>query len=222
MTRNTPFRVAACAGIIAIAGSTPALANPVDGVYFDLPDCDNHGPQSAIDELGNFPLFPPDELIESVATFTQQSACPPTDNPGIPNALVVMTNLTGRAWDNLFYVADPETFFTNIDGLAIDFAAAGGAKEAFRIDSIGLNRPLIFESILPNGIFEPGEAWHFIIQDYTNAFGLSPAAFASLGFAFASAGDPASSGSIVQFIVPAPGSLALLGLAGLATGRRRR
>ncbi|MDX9910445.1 MAG: PEP-CTERM sorting domain-containing protein [Phycisphaerales bacterium] len=225
MARSTPFRVAARAGLVVIAASTPALANPVDGVYFDLPDCDDHGNRVALEELGNAPLFPTDELIESVATFTQQSACPPMDNPAIPNALVVMTNLTGRSWTDLFYVGDLETTFTNVDGVASTNEAPPPNSLltfAFRIDSFGLNRALVFESIAFDGVFEPGETWHFIIQDYSNTFGLSPAAFGSLDFAGGSVGDGLSSGSIVQFIVPAPGSLALLGAGALASTRRRR
>lgn len=80
-------------------------------------------------------------------------------------------------------------------------------------------------TLTPDGIFEPGEVWQFIIDDYANALGSPPSAMASLGFAGASsvAFDPTllSSGSIVQ-MVPAPGGLALLGLGCVsATGRRR-
>ena len=198
-----------------------AAANPVDGNYTDGPRCDNHGNLRAIEELGTGPLFPDDELIEATWTITQESACAGSDNPDMANALVSMRNLSQRYWDNLFYVADPETSFTNIDGSAMSFAAPGVRTEAFRIDFVGANRPLVFESKTPDGIFEPGEIWQFIIQDYTNAFGMTPDMMGSLDFAGASGGDSFSSGSIVQFVVPAPGSLALLGLGSLAGIRRR-
>lgn len=198
-----------------------AAANPVDGDYTDGPRCDNHGFLRAIEELGTGPLFPDDELIDAVWNITQQSACAGSDNPDMANALVEMINLTDQHWDNLFYVADPETGLSNIDGTGMSFAAPGVRTAAFRIDFVGVNRPLVFESMTPDGIFEPGEIWGFIIQDYTNAFGLTPDMMGSLDFAGASSGDSFSSGSIVQF-VPAPGSLALLGLGGLAVLRRRR
>ncbi|MDQ7013815.1 MAG: PEP-CTERM sorting domain-containing protein [Planctomycetota bacterium] len=201
------------------AGSV--LANPVDGEYFDAPDCDNHGNLRAFEELGEGPLFPQDELISTISTLTNQPACVATDDPNMPNALVEMTNLTGAYWDNLFYVGDPETSLSNVDGLAFSYAAPGDVGLAFRIDTLGVNRSLVFESMASDGIFEPGETWAFIIQDYSNALGLPPS-FGSLDFAGASFGDSISSGSIVQFAVPAPGSLALLGLGGFAAVKRRR
>ena len=199
-----------------------ASANPVDGEYNDGPICANHGFLRAIEALGTGPLFPADELIDAHWSFIQQPACPMSDDPNMPNVIVEMTNLTGKYWNNLFYVADPETSLSNVDGMAMSYAAPGAVTPAFRIDSVGMNRNLVFESLTPDGIFEPGEIWGFIIQDYTNAFGLTPDLMGSLDFAGASGGDSHSSGSIVQFVVPAPGSLALLGLGGLAIARRRR
>ena len=217
MTHATPMRLGF---LCACAASAPAWANPVDGTYSDTPFCDAHGIQIAIEEIGTGPLFPMDELITAEATFGG-TACPPTDDPAIPNALVIMTNLSGRFWDNLFYVADPETTLSNEDGLGISAAAPGIATPAFRIDALGINRPLLLETIAFDGIFEPGETWEFIIQDYTNAFGLPASALGSLDFAGASGGNTLSSGSIVQFI-PSPGAALLLGLGALIAGRRRR
>ena len=75
---------------------------------------------------------------------------------------------------------------------------------AFRIDSIGINRPLIFESIAMNDIFEPGEIWQFVVQDYASPVG-PPDAFPSIGFADASwAVLDTSTASIVHFVVPEP------------------
>lgn len=209
-----------CVATLSLAAGI-AGANPVDGEYVDVAQCDNHGFLRAIEELGDGPLFPQDELIQTVWTLTPQSACPGSDDPNIPNVLVDMRNLSGRAWTDLFYVADPETFISNVDGMAMSYAAPGVITPAFRIDALGMNKNLVFESMGSNHIFEPGESWQFIIDDYANAAGIAPS-FGSLDFAGASGGDAISSGSIVQFVVPAPGSAALLGLAGLACLRRRR
>ncbi|QKK09420.1 MAG: PEP-CTERM sorting domain-containing protein [Planctomycetota bacterium] len=202
-----------------LAGS--AAANPVNGNYVDVPMCDSHGNLIAIEELGEGPLFPTDELISTVWTTTNQSACVMSDDPNMPNVLVEMTNLSGRYWNNLFYVADLDTSISNVDGLADSAAAPGAVGEAFRIDALGSNRNLLVESIAVDGIFEPGEIWAFIIQDYANAAGLPPS-FGSLDFAGGSSFGPDSTGSIVQFVVPAPGSLALLGFGGMACIKRRR
>ncbi len=208
------------AGVVC-ALVAPSLATPVEGDYFDGPDCDFHGPRIAVDELGTV-IFPPDELIDASFTPWQEPACPVTDDPAFPNVLVHMTNLTPFVWDDLFYVADPETSFTNVDGFAFSATVPGATTPAFRIDSIGANRPLIGESLIANGLFEPGETWDFIIQDYTNSLGLAPSALSSFDFAFGSLGDSHSSGSIVQFRVPAPGATALLALGAVGVSRRRR
>ncbi len=216
-----------CASIGAAALlATSAGALPVDGRYLEDPRCDFFGPLIAIEELGTGPAFPPDEFITAVSTFTQETACfGEPDDPSIPNALVVMTNLTGRFWTDLFYVGDVQTTFTNVDGLATsDEVPPPGAfvTFAFRIDSIGVNTPLVFESIAADGVFAPGETWHFIIQDYVNTLGLPASALSSPDFAGGSFGDPTSSGSIVQFVVPTPGSAALAAIALGAMVRRRR
>lgn len=220
---NRPAIAALTLSALAVA----AGANPVDGRYFDRTDgCDPHGPRLAFEELGTSLTFPRDERIEAVATFTQQSACAMDDDPSVPNSLVVMTNLTTTTWRELFYVGDIETTFSNIDGIAsTDEVPPPGALAtlAFRIDSLGMNRPLVFESGAADGFFAPGETWHFIIQDYSNTLGLPPSLMSSLDFAGGSVGDLDSSGSIVQFLVPAPGSAGLLlAAAGCSAGRRRR
>ncbi len=218
MTRKSLFvllAVGACAA--------PALANPVDGIYFDGPDCDNHGDLDAIEELGTG-MFPQDELISAVATFTDLRACAATDDTSVANVLVRMTNLSGRDWTDLFYVGDAQTTFSNVDGFASTLEAPAPNSLltfAFRIDNEGSNRNLIFESGASDGVFSAGETWAFIIQDYRNSFGLSAAAMGSLDFAGGSFGDQLSSGSIVQFI-PTPGAMALFGMAGLTAARRRR
>lgn len=219
-TKNT-LTLAATMTIAAIAGT--AAAEPIDGMYFDMPGCDNHGTQQVVEEFGDGSIFAPDETIDHVSTFSNFSACPPMDDPSVPNALVIITNLTGRFLTDLYYVADEGTTFSNVDGVGEGAGSLGTRTEAFRIDSFGLNRALIAESMTFDGIFEPGETWEFIVQDYGNAAGLAPDDFFSIGMAGDSPGFGTidSSASIVRTVVPAPAS-SVLGLMGLALLRRRR
>ena len=103
-----------------------------------------------------------------------------------------------------------ETSLTNFDGLV-------NGMLAFKIDYLGVNRSLIFEDMIMDGIFQPGETWGFIIQDYQNMFGLPPSALGSIGVP--SLGDTLSSGSIIA--IPEPATLCLLGLGGLLLRKRR-
>jgi len=119
---------------------------------------------------------------------------------------------------DLYYVADEETTLTNLDGM-IGNCGLNDFEEAFQIDHVGINQPLISESMAWDNCFEPGEIWEFIIQDYQNTKGLTPVQLGSLGIAGVSFCDFCSSGSII----PEPATLALLGLgASLGPIRRRR
>ncbi|MEO1715894.1 MAG: VPLPA-CTERM sorting domain-containing protein [Planctomycetota bacterium] len=214
--------------LTAIALSTLALnmtggavADPISGLYIDTPLCDNHGPLQAVEEFGNPSAFQPSQWIEHSATFTDEVACSATDDPTMPNALVQITNLTNRTLDNLFYVGDPETRFSNVDGNGFGGGTPDIAGLAFRIDSVGANQNLIFESGAFNGLFEPGETWQFIVQDYENAIGTAPDLFFSVGMAGDSIAINNSSASIVR-MVPTPASASLIALGGLAAARRRR
>lgn len=218
---NTTTRTAMTIALVSLAGI--AAAEPVDGGYFDQPTCDNHGPQTFVEEFGDAAIFAPDEAFEHAATFTNLSACTMTDSPTLPNALVQITNLTGRFLQDLYYVADEGTAFSNIDGGAFGAGSPTVRTPAFRIDSLGMNKNLIFESITADGILEPGETWQFIVQDYTNGSGLAPDALFSVGLAGDSPnfGIMDSSASIVRTNIPAPAS-SVLGLMGLALLRRKR
>jgi len=222
MTRNTILMM-----IAGVAFAAPALANPVDGDYFDAPGCDDHGARQAVEELGTGSMFPTDELISAFATPTSLSACAITDDASVENMLVRITNLSGRDWTELFYVGDGETTFSNVDGFATTNEAPPPNSLltfAFRIDNVGMNRNLVSESGVADGVFSAGETWQFIIQDYANSNGIGADVMGSLDFAGGSSfsGAAFSSGSIVQFPVPAPGAMALFGLAGLSAARRRR
>jgi hypothetical protein len=171
-----------------------------------------------VHELGNQPPFPNEEWIMSnFEGYTEHIPCPEFDDPGIPNVVVAITNMINESWLELWYVADSETFLTNHDGWI-------NQELAFKIDNVGLNTPLLFESMRPNLIFEPGETWVFVIQDYINMFGLPPSLFGSIGVGFCnSSQDQVSSGSIIATPVPAPGAILLGGIGvGLVGWLRKR
>ena len=131
-----------------------------------------------------------------------------------------MTNLTGRTFDQVWYVADPETTILNWDGFV-------NGQPAFRIDSLisdpfGVNHALKAEfGGIVNDIFEAGETWHFVIDGYLNAFGLAPSAFGSAGLVGSlSAGDSVSSGSIIAIEqMPEPAEALLFAMILMACGR---
>ncbi len=196
--------------VMAVPLDVYSLDGPQDPLMVDGP----------VHELGNQATFPDDEWIDSAfIMWTEEIACfDGGDEPGLSNALVSITNRTNRAWSDLHYVADPETIITNFDGW-IGNPVLLDAEEAFKIDNLGINRPLVSESIAANLIFEPGETWEFIIQDYANALGGPANAFDSVNIASLSSGWPPSTGSIVT---PEPATLALLALGSIALLRRRK
>ena len=224
MTLTNRFHTRACATTTLASAALLTWASTAHAVpqfvqSQETPSCDVLMPLTLVDELGHPSVFPAGERIDANSTFTTSSACPPMDNPSIPNFIVQMTNLNPFTFFDLHYVADPNTpgaigtSISNEDGLV-------NAGQAFRIDQVGVNRPLISESILADGLFQPGETWRFIVQDYVNTGGIPAHAFLSIGVGAASPGGP-SSGSIIA-LLPEPGSLGLAGIAGVALVARRQ
>ena len=208
--------------LLVLLWVSPAMGLPLDPYYEDDPLQD---PLYLLEphwhELGD--LFPPNELIVSSWEVTQETACfDGGDDPGILNILVTMTNLSPNSWYSVHYIADPQTLISNFDGY-IGNAGLFDAEEAFKIDNIGINRPLQSESLNANLIFEPDETWVFIIQDFTNDLGGTPTPFDSEGIAGLSTGFPLSTGSIIA-TTPEPATMLLLsaGLIGCAGLSRKK
>jgi hypothetical protein len=220
MRLGLPARLAL--GLLWAAG--PAQAVPTTVQHENLDNCDPLSVPQNVHELGRSPAFDdfPTERIRAAATFTDDVACvTPNQNPSLLNRVVSITNDTGIAWTDLWYVGDPSaataftgTALSNFDGLV-----NGGL--AFKIDTVGVNRPLFSESIAADGVFAPTETWLFIIDDYQNGLALPPEALDSLGVGSGSLADPASSGSIIAVRASEPAALGLVGYAAALALRRR-
>ena len=188
--------------VIGVTGSA-ALASPTPVTSADFSDCDTlFFPSNIADELGTTALFPPDEFIMAFSTDTNQNACPANDDTVLINKLVGITNGTNIAFSDMHYVADPPTTYSNFDGFI-------NGQRAVRIDSFGINAPLIFESGIANDIFEPGETWQFILNDWDTTAGGAPEDLGSIGVP-SSLGLGLSTGNIIGLPVPEPGMIGLM------------
>lgn len=222
-------KVLIVAGAVALAlalSASPAAAEWTDVFFEDGPQDPLFLP-NVVDELGigaasaaNPGPFPHDEEITAFDVNTTYTPCTEPGNedyPFIPNVEVIMTNLTNRDFPDVWYVADEDTGLTNFDGWVNNGLA-------FKIDSIGWNKPLVGESLGLNDVFEAGETWRFVIQDYTNVWGGPASAFLSIGVGWGSPMGAPSTGSIVA--IPEPGTMMMLFSAGLmgliAFGRRKK
>lgn len=212
--RTASYAILTAICVICLPSVAGAMVTTVTS--FDVVNCcDVLVVPTLVDELG-INIFPANETITATDQLATTIACPSQANALTVATQVAITNMTGRSFTDLWYVGDPETLLTNVDGDV-------NGQHAFKIDAVGINRPLIIESINTNGIFEPGEQWDFLIDDYANAFGLPASALMSIGVGNLSVGDQKSSGSIIAIPVPEPTSVVLGGTAALAVlGLRRK
>jgi len=241
--RSTLFYAVLMAFVSSVAVTADSAYAVVVKVGFENdPDCcDDLFVPEVVDELGRGNLsgtpspgypFPLDETIRVAATFTDEIACADKDDPKIMNAFISITNLTSPAqsFSDVWYVGNPTTQLSNVDGYVVQKGYESlGKGRAFQIDNTGKNTPLVSESMNPDGIFEPGETWLFIVQDFfTGAAGPTADEISSIGVAGGSLGSSTavlyqSSGSIIALPIPEPSVAMLLGSALVAlVGRGRR
>ena len=198
-----------------------ASAYGIQALSEDRPICDRLPQMEITHELGEPRAFPADELIISDWDYA-----PPIcvgDDGMLNDWYVFITNQSGRAWQDLMFVADQGYAIGNLDGHVIDLTT-GIATDAFLIDPFGVNPNLVHESMKPDVIFEPGETWVFMLTNFTTPAGGAPfpVPFDSLGIGASSAPGFLSTASIVANpVVPVPASAllfatGLLGLIGVA------
>lgn len=220
---SVTIRIVFAYSTLVMVLAAPALATPVNVVSANSGNCDALAVPSSLHELGLGPAsggpFPFNEEILASDAPTGFGTC-----SSVVNTLITMTNMSGTDWTNVWYVADPETTVSNFDGLV-------NGELAFKIDSVGANAPLVFESLVADGIFQAGEVWEFILGDFFNTFGLTASELGSCTGGLpcsvglvggASVGDSISTGSIIVANVPEASTALLLGsgLLGLAARRR--
>jgi hypothetical protein len=176
----------------------------------DLLQCDPLPDLLTGGEIGLYKPFPQETSISpAILATTPNPACAAEDQGGIDNAQVSITNESGLDFLEVYYVADAETTITNVDGLL-------DGMLAFKIDDLGANTPLVSETGLADNVFQAGETWVFILQDYSNGLGLAASDLASIGIP--TSGDVYSSGSIVGIVDGTGGTDAAGGWAGGAFG----
>jgi hypothetical protein len=216
----SPFTFAVALHALAVG---PAWALPMIGDYIEDPlRCDPVTNRRLTHELGDAAVFPLNEGILLNLAQTNVTVCVPDD--GLPNDWrVTITNISGQAWQDLFFVVDGNSSVGNADGMVADpFNAAIPPTDAFRIDGTvtvtGMNDNLISESINTNEIFENGEAWEFYVSNFVNPGNLPPL-FASFGYGFAST-QGNSTASILANPIPEPAACSVLALGAVSLLRR--
>lgn len=163
------------------------------------------------DELGNpgagFPLG--EWISHSSVIGDYVTVCDTFNDPLLKDRQVTVTNMNPSDIPTLFFVINglvTPGSFSNVDGLV-------NGSLAMQIDAVGVNQPLVYESMAADGVFQAGETWRFIVQDYVSAPNVD--FFFSQGLA--GSGDP-----LPSILVPEPSGILLGLLGGLMVWRRRR
>jgi len=169
--------------------------------------CDDLFAPTEVDEIGqglltgaaiDFP-FPDFEELTSGGPFPVSPSCISEKLGGVDFGISITNEVVPpAAFPFVWYIADVDTTITNYDGFA-----DSGMNFMFFIDSsdspggCGINCPLVFESMTSDGIWEPGETWDIVLQDFSSP--ATPEFLNSIGVGFASTGSSPgeSSGSIV-------------------------
>lgn len=162
---------AASVSLGLLAAARTAEAVPVNAQYVEDTRCDQVPTQFLSHELGQTGFFPINEALEISVQPTTVTVCVPND--GVANDWIVqITNISGQAWRNLFFVADAGATLGNADGSARDLAGAPNVlTDAMRIDGTvtpGINNNLLLESAIPDEILQPGETWRFNVSNYVD------------------------------------------------------
>ena len=194
---------------VALAYAMPARALLVQVFVEPDPIQDDWVLPEIVHELGiGLSFHPEQQILAEDVPWLDHIPCP-SEYEGHPSVQVRIQNMTGKDWPEVYYVGDPETLLTNWDE-RVGNVGFPGLGLAFKIDNVGANTPLVFESMTPDNIFEAGEIWEFVIQEYFHPQGLPPSLFDSPNVAGASAGGPPSSGSIIA--IPEPSTMVLVSL----------
>jgi hypothetical protein len=216
------------ASVLAWCTAPTASAVPISGLYIEDARCDTLPNMNLSHELGDASTFPANEAILVFVSPTNTTICVPND--GIANDWnVQITNVSGQAWQDLYFVANANNGVGNADGSVLDLSnAAIPPSDAFRIDGTvtpGATNSLV-ESGIADEIFSPGETWRFMVSNFQHPSGVSPVpAFLSPGlFAGTASVTTLDQASILANPVPEPATVAMLTVigAGMVLRRRRR
>lgn len=209
--RLSILAIAAAATMFGVINSAHAV--PIVGQYLEDARCDTIPNQQLRDELGQLTVFPLNESVEVITQPTTVTVC--VANDGLANDWnVQIRNVSGQAWQDLFFVVDAGATLGNSDGTIRDVVGAPTIfTDAMRIDSLGLNNNLFFESGPVNGIFDVGETWRFNVSNFNNnaAVNQPPILVTPGKFAGSSPlGSSNGNSSILANPVPEPGVISLL------------
>jgi hypothetical protein len=213
-----------------LAAVPTAGAVPISGNYLEDARCDVIPNQHLTHELGDAATFPPNEALLISLQQVNFTVCVPDD--GVANDWIVqIQNVSGTAWQDLFFVVDFHVVVGNADGMMEDAIGAPGVfTDAFRIDgtvTAGANNNLLFESGPVDEVLQPGEIWRFAVSNFVavTSAGLQPPILITPGIFAGSAPFPNTPGncSILANPVPEPAiSAGLLVAAGALLHRRKR